>query len=63
MLAVTCVATIGIVSYVHYDQKRQIARMRQSVFADAVREQNRRDAVLSQSNNGAVEKSSDLSTT
>lgn len=47
-LAVTCVVTVGIVAFVHLDQERQLARMRQGVFADALREQSRRDAMSPQ---------------
>lgn len=41
-LCITAMGTIGIISYVHYDQKREIRRMRQGVYLDAERERFRR---------------------
>lgn len=50
-LTVSTLATITIVAYVHYDQQQELARMRQSVFDDAVREEARRQAVAEQFSN------------
>lgn len=50
-LTVSTLATITIVAYVHYDQQQELARMRQSVFDDAVREEARRQAVAEQVSN------------
>jgi hypothetical protein len=41
-LAVTCTASAGIIAYVHFDQKRDLRRMQQSVLHDAEREAYRR---------------------
>lgn len=41
----TCVTTACIIAYVHWDQKREIKRMRDSVYVDAARERSRREAV------------------
>lgn len=44
-LTATALATLTIIVYVHHDQQRELARMRQSVFDDAVREEARRQAI------------------
>lgn len=41
-LGLTALGTIGVISYVHYDQKREIRRMREGVYLDAERERFRR---------------------
>lgn len=45
VLGITVLGTAATIAYVHYDQEREIARMRKSVFADAIREQERRRAL------------------
>lgn len=56
VLGLTICATIGTITYVHYDQERELVRMRKGVFADAIREQTRRNvlaaAALSNANSG-----------
>lgn len=52
-LGFTIVATIATIAYVHYDQERELKRMRQGVFLDAIREEERRKAVA-KSNSSAV---------
>jgi hypothetical protein len=37
-LSVTCAGSAAIIAYVHYDQKRELHRMQQSVLYDAERE-------------------------
>jgi PET assembly of cytochrome c oxidase, mitochondrial len=37
-LSVTCAGSAAIIAYVHYDQKRELRRMQQSVLYDAERE-------------------------
>lgn len=49
-LFVTALATSGVITYVHYDQKRELRRMRQGVYLDAEREQFRRQVLAQQSN-------------
>jgi hypothetical protein len=41
-LAVACVATAACIGYVHWEQKRDIRRMQQSILHDAERETFRR---------------------
>lgn len=40
-LAATFVATSGIIYYVHWEQKKELRRMKEGVFQDALREQSR----------------------
>ncbi|PXF43832.1 hypothetical protein BWQ96_06453 [Gracilariopsis chorda] len=46
VLAITCAATLGIIGYVHWDQKKQISRMQAGVLLDAERERHRREVLL-----------------
>lgn len=48
VLGITVLGTVATIAYVHYDQEREIARMRKSVFADAIREQERRRALAAE---------------
>lgn len=41
-LAVTCAATAGTIAFVHWDQRRELNRMREGVYIDAEREAFRR---------------------
>ena len=44
-LTITVLCTSGIIGYVHYDQKREIRRMREAVYLDAERERYRRQVL------------------
>lgn len=44
-LVVTCIGTTALIYYVHWDQKKELARMREGVYLDAVREASRREAL------------------
>lgn len=44
-LAITCVVTASVITYVHWDQKKEIRRMREGVYRDAERERSRRAAL------------------
>ncbi len=44
-LSVTAVVTAGIIAFVHYDQKRELRRMREGVYLDAERERYRRQVL------------------
>lgn len=48
VLGLTCAATVATISYVHWDQKKELHRMREGVYRDAERERIRRAAVLRQ---------------
>lgn len=41
-LCVTAIATVSVIAYVHFEQKRELNRMKQSVLIDAERESFRR---------------------
>lgn len=41
-LGVACAATAGCIAYVHWEQRREITRMQQSILHDAEREAFRR---------------------
>lgn len=45
-LAITCAATLGIIGYVHWDQKKEISRMQAGVLLDAERERHRREVLF-----------------
>lgn len=44
-LGFTSVATVATISYVHWDQKKELRRMREGVYRDAERERSRRAAL------------------
>lgn len=50
-LAITVVATLGVITYVHIDQRREISRMREGLVLDAIREERRREALRESQNN------------
>lgn len=43
-LAATCIATGAVIAFVHWDQKRELQRMREGVYRDVEREQFRKAA-------------------
>lgn len=47
-LCLTGLVTAGVVAYVHWDQQREITRMREGVYLDVAREQRRRKALKEQ---------------
>ena len=65
-LAVACAGAAAISAFVHYDQKREIRRMRASVFEDAARERFRQSKCTektsgAQDSTGATVPTSDTS--
>lgn len=49
-LTLTIIVTLGVISYVHIDQRREISRMREGLVLDVIREEKRRKALRENQN-------------